>query len=195
MNELVTRGQGDCRGVGEGLQPGEPPLSTKDAVIVDFSVSTGRVVTVDCPFYVPFENCLAPTEVGKLPTNQCIFAALEKAETISPKISCETPLGMLVVDREKRKIEVLPGANGEDTLPTLTKREMGILECLISNQGRVASYQILSNALALRSDFLNHKLIKVHISRIRSKLGDSRDLVVTVPNLGYMVEKVKPEKK
>jgi two-component system, OmpR family, response regulator len=73
---------------------------------------------------------------------------------------------------------------------TLTAKELGILELLMSNQGKVFSRErILTNVWGLNEDPLTN-IVDVYVARLRKKIDDPHDLKLlhTRRGLGYYLQ-------
>jgi DNA-binding response OmpR family regulator len=88
--------------------------------------------------------------------------------------------GDLVVDTAQRH------AHRGDKLLTLTPKEFGVLELLLSSQGRtVPAEEILERVWDENADPFTHA-VKITISRLRTKLGDP-PIIETVAKSGYRI--------
>lgn len=65
----------------------------------------------------------------------------------------------------------------------MSRRELAVLECLISHRGQIVSRSQIENMLYDFSHDIESNAIEVHISAIRHKT--SRDLIRTVRGVGY----------
>lgn len=88
------------------------------------------------------------------------------------------------------RLTLLPGTRTAlyDALPLdLTAMECEILEQLFRSVGRVVSRDQLSFHLYNRPASPYDRSIDTHVSRIRRKLGDGRDMIVSVRGTGYQL--------
>ena len=70
----------------------------------------------------------------------------------------------------------------------LAARELAVLSCLLHNSGSVLSkQQIEQHIYDWSNDDIGSNTIEVYISTLRRKLG--KDLIKTVRNIGYVIEK------
>jgi DNA-binding response OmpR family regulator len=69
----------------------------------------------------------------------------------------------------------------------LTRREWSILECLAHHSGRVVSKERLIQAIVSWDEEISGNAIEVHVSRLRSKLGDAAT-VRGIRGLGYRLD-------
>jgi hypothetical protein len=69
----------------------------------------------------------------------------------------------------------------------LTPIEDGLLNCLLHHAGRAVSRETLMTTVFGRTFDPLDRVIDVHISNLRKKLGDHRDVIVTVRNVGYLL--------
>ncbi|OQZ06838.1 MAG: hypothetical protein B6D36_02925 [Planctomycetes bacterium UTPLA1] len=94
--------------------------------------------------------------------------------------------GPISVDRSRHVVEV----DGSAIAITLT--EFRLLEALIAARGRVLSRDQLMS-LAMGPDVaVTDRTIDVHITSLRRKLGDHRELVETVRGVGYRFADIWP---
>lgn len=73
----------------------------------------------------------------------------------------------------------------------LTFREFELLQFLVLREGRAVSRQELIDGLwhADASDRPNDRTIDVHIRRLRAKLADYQDIIITIRGLGYRFDR------
>lgn len=73
----------------------------------------------------------------------------------------------------------------------LTYREFALLQFLVLREGRAVSRQELIDGLwkADAEDRPNDRTIDVHIRRLRAKLGDYQDIILTIRGLGYRFDR------
>jgi two-component system, OmpR family, phosphate regulon response regulator PhoB len=67
----------------------------------------------------------------------------------------------------------------------LTRREFGLLRCLVENRNRVLSRDRLLERVWGYEQFIETRSVDVHVGRLRSKLGPVGDQIETVVGLGY----------
>lgn len=94
--------------------------------------------------------------------------------------------GPLFLNTEKLEISVA----GQEV--RLTRLEFRILHCLALNQGRIVTKEDLVNSLWGEKDTVGEDILKVHISSLRKKLGDSihaQRFIETVRGFGYRLKK------
>jgi DNA-binding response OmpR family regulator len=72
----------------------------------------------------------------------------------------------------------------------LTAREWLLLECLIRRIGLIVSKERLQQALASPDQDITANAVEVHISRLRTKLGNAA-VIRSLRGLGYRVEESK----
>jgi DNA-binding winged helix-turn-helix (wHTH) protein len=72
----------------------------------------------------------------------------------------------------------------------LTTTEYEILACLLQHAGRVVSRETLMTAVFGRAFHPLDRVVDVHVSHLRKKLGCHRALIVTVRNIGYLLRLV-----
>jgi DNA-binding response OmpR family regulator len=90
-------------------------------------------------------------------------------------------LGRMRIDVPGRQVFV-DGAPVE-----LTSREWLIIECLALNSGRIVTKERLQQAVVGWSRALTPNTVEVHVSRVRSKLGDAA-VLRAVRGLGYRLD-------
>jgi len=73
----------------------------------------------------------------------------------------------------------------------LTAREWLVLECLVRRTGQIVSKEKVQQAVASREQEVTANAVEVHISRLRSKLGDAV-VIRSLRGLGYRLEEAKP---
>ena len=91
-------------------------------------------------------------------------------------------VGELVLDVGKHEVKLA----GKEIV--LTAKEFSLLECLMSQRGRVVSRMaILEHIWGVNADPLTNT-IETHIVNLRTKLGDrQKELIHTVVGLGYKI--------
>lgn len=76
----------------------------------------------------------------------------------------------------------------DDQAVALSARELSILDYLLNNIGHIVSkQQIEEHIYDWSNDDIGSNTIEVHVSALRRKLG--RDLIKTIRNMGYVIEK------
>ena len=73
----------------------------------------------------------------------------------------------------------------------LTAREWLVLECLVRRTGQIVSKEKVQQAVASREQEITPNAVEVHVSRLRSKLGDAA-VIRSLRGLGYRLEEAKP---
>jgi two-component system OmpR family response regulator len=73
----------------------------------------------------------------------------------------------------------------------LTAREWLVLECLVRRTGQIVSKEKVQQAAASPEQEVTPNAVEVHISRLRSKLGDAV-VIRSLRGLGYRLEEAKP---
>jgi DNA-binding response OmpR family regulator len=107
-----------------------------------------------------------------------INALLRRFQTSEapPKI---VSIGSLEIDTDRHLVTV------EGEAVSLTRTEFGILYALATAKGRVLTRNQLIDE-AIGSDALvTDRTIDVHVTSLRSKLGEARELIETVRGVGY----------
>ncbi len=90
-------------------------------------------------------------------------------------------VGGIVVDRLLKTASV----NGR-TLE-LSRKEYEILELLVSNKGQCFSRADIISRLWKDAPYVLERTVDVHIARLRSKLGDERNIIQNKSGFGYYV--------
>ena len=78
----------------------------------------------------------------------------------------------------------------DDKEVDLTAREWSVLECLVRRMGLIVSKDRLQQALANPDQDITANAVEVHISRLRTKLGDAAN-IRSLRGLGYRLEEAK----
>jgi len=86
----------------------------------------------------------------------------------------------IAIDLAKREVRVA----GE--LATLTEMEFQLLEILVRRAGRIVSRDEMALVLFGRAAEPYDRILDVHISNLRKKLGRGRELLQTVRGVGYV---------
>lgn len=87
--------------------------------------------------------------------------------------------GSLTFDRESLQVSV----NGEEI--EMSKKERDLLLLFLTNTGRVLSRERILNAVwGLNADPLTN-VVDVYVGRLRRKIGDEGNRIVTLCNVGY----------
>jgi len=69
----------------------------------------------------------------------------------------------------------------------LTPRELGVLEALISRQGRPVARDTLFEKVFNFDEMANPEAIEIYVHRLRKKLEGSGAVVTTLRGLGYVI--------
>jgi two-component system OmpR family response regulator len=96
----------------------------------------------------------------------------------------EISLGSLRFDSSGRRAFL------DDKPLELSRRELGVLETLMLNVGRVVSKAQLLDSISSWEEELGLNAIEVYIHRIRKKIAPSGFSIRTFRSLGYMLENV-----
>lgn len=108
-----------------------------------------------------------------------IKAVLKRTSSVSVK---SIVLGGLVIDTANMNVTV------DGTPIPLSRKEYDILLLLASHPGRTFSRADLIRELWKEAPYVLDRTVDVHIARIRSKLGSSRDLITNRAGFGYSIE-------
>jgi DNA-binding response OmpR family regulator len=93
-------------------------------------------------------------------------------------------LNRLAVDLANKTLRI------DDTDVELTAREWLVLECLIRRVGLLVTKERLQQAVAQPGEDASANAVEVHVSRLRTKLGDAV-LIRSLRGLGYRLEEAK----
>jgi two-component system, OmpR family, response regulator len=93
-------------------------------------------------------------------------------------------LNRLSVDLVGKRLRI------EDKEIDLTAREWSVLECLVRRMGLIVSKDRLQQAVASPDQDITANAVEVHISRLRTKLGDAAN-IRSLRGLGYRLEEAK----
>jgi DNA-binding response OmpR family regulator len=77
----------------------------------------------------------------------------------------------------------------DDAEVELTAREWLVLECLVRRTGQIVPKERVQQALAGPDQDITPNAVEVHVSRLRTKLGDAA-LIRSLRGLGYRLEEV-----
>jgi two-component system phosphate regulon response regulator PhoB len=109
-----------------------------------------------------------------------VAGAGEGSQSSAPTIS----LGPITVDSVRHKVEV-------DNEPVeLTYLEFELLRVMMERRGRVQSRERLINDVWGLDVEVTSRTVDTHVKRLRSKLGDARELIETVRGVGYRFREV-----
>lgn len=89
--------------------------------------------------------------------------------------------GGIVVNR------LLKTASANGQALDLSRKEYEILELLVSNKGQCFSRADIISRLWKDAPYVLERTVDVHIARLRSKLGDERNLIQNKSGFGYYV--------
>ena len=89
--------------------------------------------------------------------------------------------GGIVVDR------LLKTASVNGRALDLSRKEYEILELLVSNKGQCFSRADIISRLWKDAPYVLERTVDVHIARLRSKLGDERNMIQNKSGFGYYV--------
>ncbi len=90
-------------------------------------------------------------------------------------------VGGIVVNRMQKTASV----NGHAL--ELSRKEYEILELLVSNKGKCFSRADIISRLWKDAPYVLERTVDVHIARLRSKLGDDRNIIQNKSGFGYYV--------
>jgi DNA-binding response OmpR family regulator len=96
----------------------------------------------------------------------------------------EIHYGPLMYDNQSRLVRIA----GEPA--NFSSRELGILETLLTRQGKVVTKEQMVDKLCNWDEELGSNAIEVYVHRLRKKLEPHGINVSTVRGLGYMLEKI-----
>jgi len=91
-------------------------------------------------------------------------------------------LGRLSIDPSRHRVTVA------DTEITLTSTEYKLLVTLSERPGRVQSRERLLQDVWGYSSDADTRTVDTHVTRLRAKLGDAGDMILTVRGFGYKME-------
>lgn len=98
------------------------------------------------------------------------------------KVEKSLVLGSLTIDPSRHRVAVLD----EEIL--LTSTEFKLLSTLAERPGRVQSRERLLQDVWGYSSDADTRTVDTHITRLRSKLGEAGDMIITVRGFGYKME-------
>jgi DNA-binding response OmpR family regulator len=79
----------------------------------------------------------------------------------------------------------------DDSEVELTASEWIVLECLVRRIGQIVPKERVQQALAGPDQDITANAVEVHVSRLRTKLGDAA-IIRSLRGLGYRLEEAKP---
>ena len=102
----------------------------------------------------------------------------------NPEVKAEKSLvlGSLTIDPARHRVSV----GGEESV--LTSTEYKLLFTLAERPGRVQSRERLLQDVWGYSSDADTRTVDTHITRLRAKLGDAGDMIITVRGFGYKLE-------
>jgi two-component system phosphate regulon response regulator PhoB len=98
------------------------------------------------------------------------------------KVEKSLVLGSLTIDPSRHRVAVL------DEEIILTSTEFKLLSTLAERPGRVQSRERLLQDVWGYSSDADTRTVDTHITRLRSKLGEAGDMIMTVRGFGYKME-------
>jgi len=104
----------------------------------------------------------------------------QPTEAVSPIVS----IGPIEIDTERFSVTI----GGESV--ALTRTEFGILHALATAKGRVLTRNQLIDQAIGNDAIVTDRTIDVHVTSLRSKLGEAREFVETVRGIGYRLSVV-----
>lgn len=107
-----------------------------------------------------------------------IRALLRRAGGVKEAAAREV-FGELVLDREKHEVLL------QNQRMVLTAKEYELLDCLLSQRGKVLSRDMLLNSVWGYDYFGTTRTVDVHVRRLREKLGEASQWIETVKGYGY----------
>ena len=75
----------------------------------------------------------------------------------------------------------------DDSQISLTKRELAVLEALLSRQGKPVARDLLFDKVFGLDDEAKPEAIELYVHRLRKKLEGSGAIVTTLRGLGYLI--------
>lgn len=114
---------------------------------------------------------------------------LARIEVLAKRQVAATPQRKLSIANLTLDLDSMQAERAGETL-ALTAKELGILELLMSNQGKVFSRErILTNVWGLNEDPLTN-IVDVYVARLRKKIDDRHEqkLLHTRRGLGYYLQ-------
>lgn len=146
------------------------PIIMLTAKAEESDVIVGLKLGADDYVTKPFAMSVLMARVG---------AVLRRANSLTAGGDAPLTVGPITIDRQRHCVEVA-GAAVE-----LTYTEFRLLLALAAARGRVLSRnQLMDQALGLET-VVSDRTIDVHLTALRKKLGEARDLIKTVRGVGY----------
>ncbi len=108
-----------------------------------------------------------------------VAAVLRRCAALDAAGAGPLKVGPLAIDRERHQVEV------DGKVVSLTLTEFRILLALAAARGRVLTRnQLIDQAMGINA-VVTDRTIDVHLTALRRKLGDARDMIETVRGVGY----------
>lgn len=104
---------------------------------------------------------------------KAVLARTEKSDVVT--------VGGITVNR------LLKTASINGRMLDLSRKEYAILELLVSNRGQCFSRAEIISRLWTEAPYVLERTVDVHIARLRSKLGDERNVIRNKSGFGYYV--------
>jgi len=102
----------------------------------------------------------------------------------NPSADRQITIGEVSLDRDQQRVWV------EGREAQLPRREYGVLECLMTNAGRVVTRELLFDTVWNEDVDIRSNVIDVHMSRLRADLGPASGVVITtLRGTGYRLER------
>jgi DNA-binding response OmpR family regulator len=110
-----------------------------------------------------------------------IRAVLRRTDQSNKKSRTDATIGGIRLNAATSQVWV------EDSPVDLTQMEYDLLRILMRSAGRVVSRDEIALALYGRPSTQYDRILDVHISRLRKKLKDDRNLIRTIRGVGYVL--------
>ncbi len=110
-----------------------------------------------------------------------VRALLRRTERQTPKDKVYT-YGKLSLDTERHEVSY------DVKTVELTSKEFGLLQALLKNKGKVKSRDSLLNEVWGEDYYGTSRTVDVHIRKIREKIPQIAEDILTVKNLGYKLK-------
>jgi two-component system, OmpR family, phosphate regulon response regulator PhoB len=91
-------------------------------------------------------------------------------------------VGAITIDTERHLVAI----NGAEV--TFTTTEFNLLHTLVKRLGRVQSRDVLLRDVWGYNFVEDTRTVDTHITRLRTKMGDAGDMIITVRGFGYKME-------
>jgi len=146
-------------------------------------VATGLDAGADDYVSKPFDTLVLMARVNALLRRQDWLQQQSASTNTSPSI---LSIGELVMNTQSFEVTLM------NQKLDLTRSEFRLLECLLSNQGKVLSRESLIGVIQGENVNVVGRTVDTHVFGLRKKLGSYSDMIETIRGVGYRVRYLPP---